>query len=49
VNAETRTHPTQRRARGLRWHLGQKWLDRFMKLSRTIGVPHRLHGSPASP
>lgn len=32
-----------------RWHLGQKWLPRFMNVSRTMAVPHRAHGFPAWP
>ncbi len=32
-----------------RWHLGQRCDERFMKGSRTIGVPHRGHGRPARP
>lgn len=31
------------------WQIGQTWLDRFMNFSRTIGVPQRLQGRPASP
>jgi hypothetical protein len=30
----------------IRWHAGQRWLDRFMNASRTIGVPQRGHGLP---
>lgn len=33
----------------LRWHLGQKWLERFMNFSRTIGVPHLGQGKPVLP
>lgn len=32
-----------------RWHLGQKCDPRFMKFSRTIGVPQRGHGAPCRP
>lgn len=32
--------------RGFGWHFGQKKLERFMKCSRTIGVPHLAHGRP---
>ena len=27
----------------------QKWEERFMNCSRTMGVPHRGHGSPSRP
>jgi hypothetical protein len=33
----------------VRWQRGQKYDDRFMKATRRIGVPHRVHGSPARP
>lgn len=35
--------------RGLGWQRGQKKLDRFMKCSRNINVPHRRHGRPTCP
>ena len=31
------------------WQRLQKWLPRFMKVSRVIGFPHRAHGLPACP
>lgn len=37
------------RLRGAGWHFGQRELERFMKCSRTIGVPQRRHGRPACP
>lgn len=40
-----RAHRGQRNC----WHLGQRNELRFMKCSRTIGVPQRLHGSPSRP
>lgn len=33
----------------VRWHFGQKKLDRFINGSRRSNVPHRPHGSPARP
>lgn len=33
----------------IRWQPGHKWLERFMNCSRTIRVPQRVHGCPASP
>jgi len=38
-----------RRARGGGWQDGQKKDDRFMKLIRLIGVPHRVQGAPSRP
>lgn len=32
-----------------RWQRGQKWDERFMKLTRTIGRPQRAHGCPVRP
>ena len=40
-----RAHRGQRNC----WHLGHRNELRFMKCSRTIGVPQRLHGSPSRP
>ena len=39
----------QPRSRGAGWQRGQEWEERFMKCSRTIGVPHRGHGRPCCP
>ncbi|QBR74326.1 M15 family metallopeptidase [Microbacterium sediminis] len=32
-----------------RWQRGQKWLERFVKATRTIARPQRGHGWPARP
>ncbi|MDQ1083986.1 hypothetical protein QE392_002538 [Microbacterium proteolyticum] len=32
-----------------RWQRGQKWLERFMNDTRTIGRPHRGQGWPVRP
>lgn len=31
------------------WQRGQRWDERFMNASRTIGVPQRGQGLPACP
>jgi hypothetical protein len=50
LHAEGRRQGTERAARrGRRWHTGQRWLERFMNGSRTIGVPQRGQGRPALP
>ncbi len=39
----------RRAARGRGWQCGQLADERFMNVSRRIGVPHREHGSPCRP
>lgn len=36
-------------ALGLGWQRGQKWDERLMKCSRTMGVPHLRQGLSACP
>jgi hypothetical protein len=38
-----------RRERGGGWQVGEKIDDRFMKLTRRIGVPQRVQGRPSRP
>jgi hypothetical protein len=46
MDAATHDHPV---GRGTFWQCAQKWLDRFVNDTRTIGRPHRGHGSPVRP
>ena len=43
------TAVTARAQRGSFWQCGQKWLDRFMNDTRTIGRPQRGHGCAGAP
>ena len=45
----TRWRGARRRAAGRGWQTGQKNDERFMKVTRRIGVPQREQGSPSRP